>query len=146
MAVTIRPINEHDLEEIARIDHKLTGKHRIDHWESRLLFAIRRDPEGSWVAVDGDRVVGFLMADVRGEEFGFSEPTGWLEVLAVHPDVQRQDVASHLVKQLLNRLQARGVRDVRTLVSQSQEELRQFFAAQGFEAEPVAVYHRRVEA
>lgn len=144
--MNIRPLCELDLEDIVRIDERLSGRSRPNHWESRITYAIRRDAEGSWVADQDDRVIGFLIADVRGEEFGFSSPTGWLEVLAVHPDHLRQDIASALVAQVTRRFQVQGVLDVRTLVGEAHPELKRFFESAGFTAEPVVVLHKNLDA
>ena len=140
----VRPINEHDLEDILRIDERLTGKRRAEHWESRITYVIRRDPEGSWVAEQDGKVVGFIIADVRGEEFGFSKPTGWVEVLAVHPEYQRKDVASLLVEQVMRRFRTSGAHDVRTLVGDGHPALKKFFESVGFSPEPVVVYHKKI--
>lgn len=142
----IRPLSEHDLEDIVRIDEQISGQRRAEHWETRITYAIRRDAEGSWVAEESGQVIGFLMADVRGEEFGFSRPTGWLEVLAVRPEHQRQDIASALVARVTSRFKAQGVEDVRTLVGDTHPDLRHFFESAGFQAEPVAVLHKKLEA
>ena len=142
----IRPLSEHDLEYIVRIDEQISGLRRADHWETRITYAIRRDAEGSWVAEEDGRVVGFLMADVRGEEYGFSRPTGWLEVLAVRPEHRRKDIASSLMAKAILRFRAQGVKDIRTLVGDSHPGLRQFFENAGFQAEPVAVLHKKLEA
>jgi GNAT superfamily N-acetyltransferase len=142
--MTLRPLSEHDVEDILRIDEALTGGRRPEHWDARITYAIRRDAEGSWVAEEGGKVIGFVFADVRGEEFGFSQPTGWVEVLAVHPQQQRKDVATALVERVTERFRARGVKDVRTLVGEKHPELRQFFENQGFAAEPVVVYCKKI--
>ena len=121
----IRPVSEHDLEDIIRIDEQISGKRRVNHWESRITYVIRRDPDGSLVAENDGRVVGFIIADVRGEEFGFSQTTGWVEVLAVHPDYQRKEVAKSLVEHVMKRFRTVGVSDVRTLVGDKQPTLEQ---------------------
>lgn len=140
----IRPVSEHDLEDIIRIDEQISGKRRANHWESRITYVIRRDPDGSLVAENDGRVVGFIIADVRGEEFGFSQTTGWVEVLAVHPDYQRKEVAKSLVEHVMKRFRTVGVSDVRTLVGDNHADLKTFFESVGFAAEPVVVYHKKV--
>ena len=79
--VVIRPVSEHDAEGIARLDQLLTKVWRVEHWEERIAFAMRRDPEGSLVAEKGGRIVAYLFSDVRGSEYGFADKTGWLEAL-----------------------------------------------------------------
>lgn len=141
----IRTLSEHDAEGVTRVDEKLTGSYRPQDWETRITYAIRRDPEGSLVAEIDGRVVGFVLSDVRGEEFGFPSPTGWLEVVAVHPDYHRRDVGSALAAAALKRFQDRGIRDVRTLVRPEQPHMGEFFQHLGFGQEAVIVYHKQLQ-
>jgi len=76
--VRIRPMNELDIEGICRIDEKITGRYRPEVWEQRAAYYIRRDPDSSQVAEVDGRVVGFMLGEVRGGEFGLEEPTGWV--------------------------------------------------------------------
>lgn len=70
---------------------------------------MRRDPEGSLVAVRKDKVVAYLFSDVRGQEYGFAEKTGWLEALGVDPDLQGSAIGRRLIDQILQRFQQTGV-------------------------------------
>ena len=75
----IRPLTELDIGSVVRIDEKLLGRYRPAVWEGRVGYYLRRDPEASRVAEVGGRVVGFMLGEVRGGEFGQEEPTGWIE-------------------------------------------------------------------
>ena len=53
-SIRIRPVSELDLDSIVRIDERITGAYRPEDWERRMLYYLRRDPEGSQVAeLDG---------------------------------------------------------------------------------------------
>lgn len=140
--IEIRPVSEHDAEGIARLDQLLTKVWRIEHWEDRIAFAMRRDPEGSMVAVRKDKVVAYLFSDVRGQEYGFAEKTGWLEALGVDPDLQGSAIGRRLVEQILQRFQQTGVNTVRTLVSDQHPQMGAFLEHLGFEVEPIRVLRR----
>lgn len=135
----IRPVNEHDAEDIARLDQLLTGFWRIEHWEERIAFAARRDPEGSLVAQQGQRVVAYLFSDVRGVEYGFSRPTGWLEAIGVAPEAQGTSIGRGLVERMLQRFRQTGVDQVRTLVSSQHSQMGEFLGHLGFQEEPIRV-------
>lgn len=135
----IRQVSEHDAEEIARLDEQLTRQWRIEHWEERIAFAARRDPEASLVALADSRLVAYLFTDVRGQEYGFEEKTGWIEAVGVNPEYQKQTVGRKLVERVLHRFEQTGVTHIRTLVSAHQSQLESFFAHLGFEAEPIKV-------
>jgi hypothetical protein len=64
--VTIRPLADVDIDSITRIDEKVTGTYRPDFWENRVAYYLRRDPEASRVAELDGKVVGFMLADLRG--------------------------------------------------------------------------------
>src|SRR3981081_1897029 len=88
--VRIRPVNELASEAICRIDERITGRYRPDVWEDRVVYFIRRDPDSSQVAEVDGKVVGFMLGEVRGGEFGMEEPTGWLEFFGVAPPAARR--------------------------------------------------------
>lgn len=140
--VIIRPVSEHDAEGIARLDQLLTKIWRIEHWEERIAFAMRRDPEGSLVAEKESRIVAYLFSDVRGSEYGFADKTGWLEALGVDPDLQKSSLGRSLLDQVIARFHATGVKLVRTLVSDQHAQMETFLEKMGFQAEPIRVLSR----
>lgn len=140
--VVIRPVSEHDAEGIARLDQLLTKIWRIEHWEERIAFAMRRDPEGSLVAEKESRIVAYLFSDVRGSEYGFADKTGWLEALGVDPDLQKSSLGRSLLDQVIARFHATGVKLVRTLVSDQHAQMETFLEKMGFQAEPIRVLSR----
>ena len=135
----IRPVNEHDAEDIARLDQRLTGVWRIEHWEERIAFAARRDPEGSLVAEQEQRLVAYLFSDVRGAEYGFARTTGWLEAIGVAPEAQGSSIGRALVERMLQRFRQIGVDQVRTLVSSQHSQMGEFLGHLGFQEEPIRV-------
>ncbi|MBS2040786.1 GNAT family N-acetyltransferase [bacterium] len=140
--VVIRPVSEHDAEGIARLDQLLTKVWRAEHWEERIAFAMRRDPEGSLVADRNGRIVAYLFSDVRGQEYGFAEKTGWLEALGVDPDLQKGSLGRRLIDQMMERFRATGVSTVRTLVSDQHSSMGSFLEKVGFQVEPIRVLSR----
>ena len=135
--VAIRPVEELDIEDIAAIDEKIGGRYRPEVWDKRVFYYLRRDPEGSFVATAGGRVVGFMLGEVRSGEFGMEEPTGWVEVLGVDPGFQGGGVGRRLAAAILDHFRAQGAQRVRTLVDERMPEIEKFFRSLGFEAAPV---------
>jgi len=131
--VRVRPLNEMDIEAITRIDEKVTGLYRPDFWESRVAYYLRRDPEASRVAeVDGE-VVGFMLGDVRGGEFGLEETSGWIERFGVDPSQRGKGLGRQLFEELAEYFRAAGAERLRTLVDSRQAETERFLRALGFE-------------
>ena len=141
----VRPLDELDLTRITAIDERLTGVYRPEVWERRVAYYIRRDPEACPVAEVDGRVVGFLLADVRGGEFGLEETGGWIERFGVDPDFMGRSVGRRLFEAAVAHLRARGVASVRTLVGTEDRELAAFFQAVGFVPAPLTALEMRLE-
>jgi ribosomal protein S18 acetylase RimI-like enzyme len=132
--VTVRPLEELDLDAIGAIDEQISGLYRPDHWERRTSYYLRRDPDSSVVAEVDGRVVGFMFGEVRSGEFGLDEATGWIEVLGVDPASRGRAVGRAMAEAMLRYFKAQGATTVRTFVDEDMDEISGFFAALGFEA------------
>ena len=128
MEIKLRPISELDIEPVSAIDEKITGKYHPEEWESRFSYYLRRDPELSLIAEADGKVVGFMLGDVRSGEFGLDEPSGWIEVLGVDPEVRGHSIGRMLLDGMIGNFKARGAHAVRTLVNEeTQAPLLGFF-------------------
>jgi ribosomal protein S18 acetylase RimI-like enzyme len=141
--VRIRSMTELDIESIVRIDERITGRYRPDVWEQRVGYYIRRDPDSSQVAELDGRVVGFMMGEVRGGEFGLEEPTGWLEFFGVDPDARGRALGRRLCEALLRHFREQGAQVARTMVAARDEDISGFLRAMGFTPAPVIPLERR---
>lgn len=140
----IRPLNELDIEAICRIDEGITGRYRPEVWEDRVAYYIRRDPDSSQVAELDGRVIGFMLGEVRGGEFGLEEPTGWIEFFGVDPKARGGGVGRQLVQTLLDRFRARGAHVARTMVAQADKDIDAFIRRVGFAPAPVTALEKRL--
>lgn len=131
--VIIRPLNELDISGVTAIDEKVSGEYRPETWEARAGYYLRRDPETSAVAELDGKVVGFMLGEVRSGEFGLEEATGWIEVMAVDPNVRGRSIGRLLADHVLTHFRGQGAKTVRTLVDEDMEGIAQFFTALGFE-------------
>ncbi len=135
--VRVRGLDTIDIGAVVDIDEKIGGRYRPDVWDTRIAYYLRRDPDAALVAeLDGD-VVGFMLGEVRSGEFGLEEPTGWIEVLGVDPDVRGKSIGRRLAGALLAHFKTRGAVTVRTLVDEEMKDIAGFFTSLGFE--PAAV-------
>ena len=140
----VRPMNELDIEGICRIDEKITGRYRPEVWEQRVAYYIRRDPDSSQVAEQGGRVVGFMLGEVRGGEFGLEEPTGWVEFFGVDPGAREKGIGRRLIEALLAHFRARGAHVARTMVAAQDKEIAGFISAMGFSPAPLSALEKRL--
>jgi len=77
-------------------------------------------------------VVGFVLGDISGWEFGVPETIGWIDTIGVEPAYQKKGVATALARALVQNLRSLGVKTIYTLVSWNDWDLLQFFHAMGF--------------
>lgn len=136
--ITIRPVEATDLEDIVRIDEKLTGQTRKDYWQTRLEIAALRPPWMSLVAETDGRLVGFLFGWVGESEFGIAGGTGWIDLIGIDPRYRSLGVGRALVERFVaSGRELRAIQKVATLIDLTQEGVRDFFVHLGFRHGPM---------
>jgi predicted N-acetyltransferase YhbS len=128
----IRTLEKNDLEAIVGIDEKVLGENRDNYWEKKLELMNLKSSQISLVAEVEGKVVGFILGDVSGWEFGVPDTIGWIDTIGVEPVYQKKGLATALAQELIRNLKALGVRAIYTLVSWNDWDLLQFFHAMGF--------------
>jgi len=130
--VKIRSLRKEDLGAIVAIDAKVLGENRKDYWEKKLELMNDKSSQVSLVAEVEGKVLGFILGDVSGWEFGVPDTIGWIDTIGIDPAYQKKGLAKALAQELIRRLKTIGVRTIYTLVSWSDWDLLQFFHAMGF--------------
>lgn len=132
-AADIAVLSEADLEGIARIDRRLTGRDR----RAYLFHGLRETFSDSAVRIslaaktDGG-VSGFLMARMDYGDFGRVEPVAVIDTMGIDPMRVREGIGRALLSQLFVNLSALGVERVETMVAPGQLALLGFFDHAGF--------------
>jgi ribosomal protein S18 acetylase RimI-like enzyme len=130
--VIIRALKKEDLEAIVKIDEKVLGENRKDYWERKLEALGSKSAQTSFAAEVQGKVVGFILGDISGWEFGVPDTIGWIDTIGVDPAYQKKGIATALADELIRGLKGVGVKTVYTLVSWNDWDLLQFFHAMGF--------------
>jgi predicted N-acetyltransferase YhbS len=130
--IKIRPLKKKDIETIVEIDEKVLGENRRDYWERKFSLMNDKTTKISLVAEMEGKVVGFILGDVSGWEFGVPDTIGWIDTIGIDPVYQKRGLATALANEVIKNLKAIGVRAVYTLVSWNDWDLLQFFHAMGF--------------
>jgi len=128
----IRPLKKKDIETIVEIDEKVLGENRRDYWRRKFSLMNDKATKISLVAEMEGKVVGFILGDVSGWEFGVPDTIGWIDTIGIDPVYQKRGLATALANEVIKNLKAIGVRAVYTLVSWNDWDLLQFFHAMGF--------------
>ena len=125
-------LEEADLEGVARVDRRHTGRDRRGY----LCRTVREALADSAVRVslaarmDGG-VAGYVMARVDYGDFGRTEPVAVIDTVGVDPMRARQGIGRALLSQLFVNLRGLQVERVETLVAPHNLDLLGFFYAAG---------------
>jgi ribosomal protein S18 acetylase RimI-like enzyme len=130
--LNIRPLAIGDLDAIVEIDRKVSGEARRDFWGEKIELPSSRYPLSGLCAEFEGRLVGFIVGEVSGWEFGIPEIVGWISTIGVDPDYQHKGVARKLTQELIKHLKEIGVGVIYTLVNWNDWDLLKFFHAMGF--------------
>jgi ribosomal protein S18 acetylase RimI-like enzyme len=128
----IRPLTIGDLDAIIEIDRKILGKARRDYWKKKIELPNTQYPLSGLVAEFEGEVIGFIVGEVSGWEFGVPDTIGWISTIGVDPAYQHRGVARKLSQEFIKNLKAIGVSVVYTLVNWNDWDLLKFFHAMGF--------------
>lgn len=141
LTVKIRNAQEGDLERIKEIDLELAGPDRALSWPLRVEthWWVNR-PRLNFVAEVNGQVVGFLLGDIRGSEYG-SLISGWIDVMGVSPDYQGRGIGRKLVEAFSDACSRNGAA-VRVVIRDDDARLKAFWEALNFNTGKLVIYER----
>ncbi|MBX3602537.1 MAG: GNAT family N-acetyltransferase [Rubrivivax sp.] len=134
-ALRVRAVRRADLPAVIALDATVTGLHKADYWQ-RIYRRYGVGGQGLrhfLVAEAGQRVLGFVIGEVRDWEFG-QPPCGWVFAIDVDPRARQHGVGSALLAGLRERFERVGVRVMRTLLARDNTLILSFFRSQGMTA------------
>ncbi|MDH5330210.1 MAG: GNAT family N-acetyltransferase [Aquincola sp.] len=143
---TIRPLAPADLATVVAIDTASEGRTRREYIERRLRAA-QREPalHAQFAAVDGDGVVGFILARVLAGEFGRRRRALRLELMGVRADRRGSGIGRTLFDALASWGRRHGCAEVRTVASWRDSTILAWFDGLGFELAPEVIVDSRVD-
>lgn len=141
----VRALEAGDLDDIIRIDRRVSGRRREDY--IRELFDEAMNDSAVRVSllacVDGI-AAGFVMARTDFGDYGRAEPVAVLDTIGVDPDYGHRGVGHALLSQLFVNLAALRVERVETMVTRENFGLLGFFYDAGFEQSQRLSFDKRV--
>ncbi len=139
--VIVRRMTEADLEKVKAIDRELAGPHRDVSWPVRIeahYWVCRGMP--NFVAEVSGEVVGFLLGDIRGAEYG-PAIGGWIDMMGVAAQYQSRGIGRRLVEAFCQECKSRGVK-VRVVVVGDDQRLVNFWTSIGFHKGNIVSYEQ----
>jgi predicted N-acetyltransferase YhbS len=132
-AADVRLLTAKDLDDIVRIDGKITGRDRRAYMQHALDEALRETGVRISLAarVDGN-LAGFVMARADLGDFGRTEPVAVIDTLGVAPEYEHHGIGHALLSQLFLNLGALRIERVETVVDRKAFGLLGFFYDVGF--------------
>jgi predicted N-acetyltransferase YhbS len=131
--VKIRALAYGDLDAIVAIDKAMWGKERPEYWSMKIEMSENRSPLTSLVAEMKGTVIGFIIGDASGWEYGVPNTVGWIDTIGIHPQFQRKGIARLLFQEMMNNLKKVGVDTIYTLIHWKEWDLLHFFDKMGFQ-------------
>lgn len=124
--IEIREITEDDLEAMLELDRKIVGKERSITYKNPIGNYIGGDFGLSFVALDGKKLVGFIMGQAEGPG------KGWIQAIAIDADYRRRDIGAKLIKALITRYKSRDIETVHMVASWRDSAMLSFLGSLGF--------------
>jgi ribosomal protein S18 acetylase RimI-like enzyme len=135
--VTVRAVRRGDLDAIIALDARVTGIEKRAYWQSVYRrYGLPKPAQRQFlVAEAGDRVIGFIIGEVRDWEFG-APPCGWVFGIDVNPEARQAGAGTRLLAALCAGFRRAGVTKVRTMNARDNNLLLSFFRSQGMMTGP----------
>ena len=129
----LRALKADDLDGVARIDRRLTGRDRSTYLRHAIDEALGESGiRVSLAAMVDGALAGFVMARVDAGDFGRTAPVAILDTVGVDPLHKGQGIGRALLSQLFVNLGALRVERVETVVDVRDLGLLGFFVRAGF--------------
>jgi len=131
-AIKTHQIKAEDVPQIIAIQQAITQKKVSRRWVQMVENHLRKQDAVGFVATRDNKVIGFIVGEVKGEGFGL-EQSGWIEVVGVHPSQMGVGIGHALAHRLFQYFKRRGIRDVYTAVRWDAVDMLSFFKSIGFD-------------
>jgi len=129
--VKLKVLTLKDLDAVTDIDESLLGTKRRDYWEVRLERAEVSGVPSLAAELDG-RVIGFILGNASGWEYGIPENIAWIDTLGVRKEYQKQGIARLLFREMFSMFRKVGVDTIYVFVNWRDWDLLRFFDRIGF--------------
>ncbi len=143
--IKVRRLQFGDEEAILEIDYRIVGPDRAPTWHQQVRrYLDRYYPPVSHVAISGEQIVGFILGDVRGWEYGLPS-AAWIDIMGVDPNYQHRGVGRMLVEAFMEQCKQQGIDEVHAFMREGDDMVSGFFGSLGFGKGPLMHLVRKVD-
>ena len=143
-APVIRPMTPADIDSVLALDRKFEKGGSVLSQADLLSLNPGGPADLSFVALAGDRLMGFVLARLQYLMVPFTEVCV-IQGILVDPDSRGQGIGGRLFSTLIANCRSEHVGLVRALVPQYDEELRRFMQRYGFSPSVIVNFDRKLE-
>ena len=134
--IHVGDVQSGDLDAIMAIDEQNSGVTKLNYWRDAYARHVAQPGIHIFlVARRQDKLVGFILGEVRAWEFG-SPPCGWVIVIGVRREERLAGIGTSLMTSLYDRFRRAGIVKIRTMAATQNHEMIAFFRSQGMMAGP----------
>lgn len=145
MSVIIRKATENDLKAVQELNYKLFDLEFSNDFDPALNMEWTFSEKGEkyfkgliedgtvWVAVDNDRVIGYLAGSIDGKPSYATKSLAELENFYIDEEYRRQGIGKKLVQKLKNYCIDQGIEEMKVTASSKNINAREFYKNNGFE-------------
>lgn len=133
MNIRAMTITDYDAVYSLWLSCKGMGLNNRDDSREGIELFLERNPETCFVAEDGDRIIGAIMAGTDGRR-------GYIYHTAVSPDCRRQGIAKRLVDSVLEALRKLNINKAALVVFERNSDGNAFWESVGFTVRNDIVY------
>ena len=130
--VKIRPMEPEDITGILEIDRKISGVQRAITYRDLVREAIGGQMDVSFVAEIGNQMVGFVLAYLTYVREQVTEACV-IQIFGVDPKYQGKGIATKLIQKQLEECRSKGIKLVRVMLEERDDQLQKFFKGLGFD-------------
>jgi ribosomal protein S18 acetylase RimI-like enzyme len=139
MQISVRPFQKRDEEAVVRLwkECGLVVPWNDPRKDIRRKMSVQ--PDMFLVGSSGERVVATVMAGYEGHR-------GWINYLAVHPDLMRRGIGKLMMDRAEYLLKEAGCPKVNLQVRSANQQVIEFYRNTGYEVDDVVSMGKRLEA
>ena len=134
--VKARLMTINDWDGVAKVWENHEGTNPVDDSIEGFTRYLKRNPTTSFVAVDGDRIVGTILAGHDGRR-------GIFHHVVIAPEYRKQGIGKMLVESAMEALKKEGITKVLLVVFNDNENGNQFWEHMGFTERTDLVYRNK---